>query len=301
MRVPAQQHSTARLDRPGNDKLIQLYQNSEPNRWKDFVSVISSKQGFERVLQYGGFGNAGIVNAGQAIETDDWQTPYYKDITPKKRGILYFEASEVGETDQTGVSKKVAKGIALAFLATKEAFVADFFNNMTATGSAYLGPDSKPLIATDHPNDTGTWTNRPATDIAFSALALEQAIQELAAQENHRGEAMPAEGPFDLHIPIGLMGVANRVVKASGLAQSASNDPNWAGGMIRKICWNPRYTSSTAWGLKDIHAENLVLVQRRPIKTKAQEVIEKDGEMRATTEIYGAAVVNQRGFWGTTG
>jgi hypothetical protein len=300
MRVPAQQHATARMDRPGIEKTIMLYQGSEKNRWKDLCTVVDTKLGFYRALQYGGFGNASIVNAGQSINSDDFQTPFYKDISPKKRGIMYLEASEVGETDQTGITGKRAKAMALAMLSTKEAVVADMFNNFTSTNAAYTGPDGDPLVSTSHDLDTGsTGTNRPATDIALGALNLEQAIQELQLQDNHRGEPMPAEGPYDLLVPIQLLGVANRIVKASGLAQSANNDPNWAGGLIRKIHANPRFTSATQWGLKDVGTENILLVQRRAVKVKSQEDITRDGTLYTITEIYAPVNVNWRGFWGT--
>jgi hypothetical protein len=301
MRVPALQNSTARLDRPGIEKEIQLYANAEPNRWKDIVNVENTTLGFYRALQYGGFGNAGIVNPGGNIPTDDFQTPYYKDITPKKRAILYHQASEVPETDQTGITSKVTKAMSLAMLSTKEAACADFWNNMTATGATYLGPDSKSLVATDHPNETGTWANRPATDIAFGALALEQAIQELMLQENHRGEPMPCEGPFILFIPVGLTGLAHRVVKSSGLQGTANNDKNWAGGMISKIHNNPRFTSTTSWGLKKVGSENILLVQRRAVRVKSQEEIGNDSTKWSITEIFGLGIVSQRDIWGTTG
>lgn len=301
MRVPLQQHSTARLDRPGIEKEVQLYQSNVKQMWTDLAKQENSTLGFYRALQYGGFNNASVVNPGHSIPTDDWQTPYYKDITPKKRAILYYAASEVGETDQTGISEKATAAMALAMLETKETFIADVFNNKTSTGAAYVGPDNLPWQSTAHVTDSGTSSNAPSSNVAFSALGLEQAIQELQQQKNHRGQAMPFYGPFILFGPTGLAGVMSRVVNARQQAQTANNDPNWAGPQISKIHTNPRFTSTTAWGLMDTKAECILLVQQRGVRVKSQEVIEKDGMMWSITEIYGQGNVNWRGSWLTTG
>lgn len=299
--------STPHLARPGIEKIVTTY-NTDPSQ--DFQDVVGEEirttLSFIRLYTEGDFGYASTINEGTPITYDDWATPYTMDVTPKIR-VIGWEATRQGqESDQYGLYAKAAGKLRLSLAKTMNRNVADMLNNAETASAPYMPPDGVAFFSTAHKLDTGnTGSNKPSTDIAFGAAALEQAIQELTAQVGHRGDPLGYDGTWNLIIPTGLMGVANRVVMASGAAQTTNlNEPNWAGKYIDKISVNRWFTgvSSNSWVLWPSRKEDrpLVVVRRNSPSLKTDYDINIDSDKWRLDEMYALAFKDWRRAWGTS-
>lgn len=290
--------------REGLQKTVNLYSEKRTKLFPQIVgNVLTDNQKYMEIAQVGDFGMATPVAEGSNVPFDDFETPYTKQYTVIMRAVGFKVSEQAKVTDIYNIVSAPAAKIALAMDKTMEQVGANVINLMTSTATANAGPDGKALIATDHPLASGTGSNRPATDVAFSATALEQAIQELMTQESHRGDPQPSMGPFNLYVPPALAGVANRVLKSDQQAQTANNDTNWVGGRIASLQVNPYFTSTTAWALRsaDNAEHGLFMLKRIARQTKSEYDINVLGWKVVTFEEYVCGNFDWRGFWGTTG
>lgn len=294
--------STPVLARPGIEKIVGTY-NTQPGMISnDLVGEeINTSQSFFRVYTEGDFGYAATINEGTPMTYDDWEIPYTMDITPKLRVIGWESTRLAQESDQYGLYAKATKKLRLSLQKTMNRNVADMFNNCTSTTAPYPTPDGVAWISTAHLISTGaTGSNRPAADVALGALTLEQGVQELNAQVGHRGDPDPFQGPFNLIVPTGLAGVANRVVNASGLAQTTSlNEPNYGGSFVSKVVVVPWLTDTNNWFLIPANKSerNHVVIRRRAPQLKTQYDINIDADRWRLDEMYAIAPLDWRRSW----
>ena len=289
--------STPALGRPGIEKIVQMYPTQSDAYFQQLAGeTINTALRFITVYTEGDFGYADVINEGTPMTFDDWTIPYTFNVTPKIR-VLGWEATREGqESDQYGLYAKSATKLRYGLVKTMERNVADIFNNATSTSAPYITPDAAAFISTAHLYEDGTTANRPTTDIAFGALALEQALQELMAQLGHRGDPMPQDGPFTLVVPTELAGVAHRVVEASGMAQTAYlNEPN---ALVKKarisVHVNPWLTDTNNWFLipTEKSRRGICTVRRRAPSLKTDYDIN-------TNMMYALFIKDWRGHWGS--
>lgn len=289
--------------RKGIDKIIKTYDDGVPQFFGELLGEeINDKQQFYRIYTEGDFGYAGVVNEMGSSTFDDFQTPYTMDITPLKRQIGWITSTEAVEGDLYGIVRRAVPKLKTALRNTMELAVANQINNFTSTAVPYRVPDALALISTAHTTQGGTAANRPSSDIAFSATALEQALQELRDQVSHRGIPMPQVGPFTLIVPNELEGVALRVVNSMQQAQTANNDSNQLNKKrINVIHANPWLTDANNWALQVTSKDKRVIcaVRRRGVTMHQEFDIYKDAEVFTVNEIYQLFNKDWRGFWGT--
>jgi len=107
-----------------------------------------------------GFGYPQTQPEGTSLPLDTRRKLYSITVTPIIMALGY-EVTELAEfTDQYQEIGKNQNLIGKSMAAGRELAAANIFNFGWNTGAAYLGPDAKPLFATDHPPNGGpTYTN----------------------------------------------------------------------------------------------------------------------------------------------
>ncbi|MCH8991971.1 MAG: hypothetical protein IIA44_09525 [Acidobacteria bacterium] len=298
----------AEIARAGVDKFFPIF-SAHQRRIYRLVGWHGERtsQEFLRMYQEGGFGYATQVSEATPIPTDTFATVNNKDYYWVKRGLGWKTSFEKLETDQYGVTKRVAKKMAKAMEMTKESTAANIFNNSTSTAAAYVGPDGAALISASHPFDGGTWSNRGVgasdTDVDLSVLTLEQAVEKNMDVVNHRGIPDPVTGPFKLFVPTGLAGLANRLAKSQLLPQTSDNDQNWAGGLITEVIPNPWFTDPDAWFLVSANQDEHGLFQLTHGGRRVSKKIYEETEEVAffLTEKWLFHHMDARGVWGSPG
>lgn len=117
-----------------------------------------------------------VKEENEAITYDTTVEGGIKTYEHKSYGLGVKVSWEMREDDQYNKMTQLMKILGRAGRQLPELIGISVFNNATNTGADYLGHDSKPLLALDHPylKAGGTWQNRPDndTDLGFSALQL---------------------------------------------------------------------------------------------------------------------------------
>ena len=156
-----------------------------------------------------------------------------------------------------------------SFQEYKETRAANIFNNGT-TYDATIGGDGKPLFATDHPYDYGTWANRPSVDADLNETSLLQGMINIRTGfKNEAGLKIKARAK-QLLIPPSLEPTAIRLVKTDLRPGTANNDVNaitrMEGGGITSYLVNDYLTSEHAWFLLT-NIDGFIMFERIPFET----------------------------------
>lgn len=300
------------MARSGVDKYVPIFGKRRKTIYTQIgYTTDSTKMQFLKKFQEGGYGNFGVVNEGVSITTSGFFTGYSKDFYWAKYGGGDERSYESYDTDIYGLTKKISMKLSKAEEETKEYLSANQFLNMTSTGVAYVGMDGVALCSASHPYDGGTWSNRGVdtggstnVDVDLSAPNLELAVQKLHLVVNHKGKPDPRMGPFKLVVPTALVGLANRLVKAQLLPQSANNDPNWAGGQISGVIENPWLDAidPDMWMLIAGEDENglFMLTHGSPLtETDINKRKQLIAQLRSFKILFQCE--DARGFWGSPG
>jgi hypothetical protein len=288
------------LARVGLLQSVKQYQEKIKKYWPELVgTTYSTKQQYEEMLLEGDFGMAPIVDEAQPVTYDDFQTPYSKRYYPLMRSIGFQVSKQAKYTDLYGIVSRPAKKLAMAMNKTKEQKVANILNNATSAVGSYAGPDGQSLISTAHPLQTGVGSNRPVTDISFGSLAAAQGIQELGLTKSHRGDPAPVAGPFMFVGPYQLMDQAYRVFESQLRAETADNDKNVVGQMVKKVHINPYFTFQASWFLIDVEMNPLFVLNRIPLGTDEDYDMDLKIFKFSIEEEYEANFKDWRGAWGS--
>lgn len=154
----------------------------------------------------------------ETITYDSFQQSYVRVYTVVRYAKGVEVTWEAREYDLSGLVERVGvRATALTNMAfyTVERDVFDQFNNLAASttnGATYIySGTSYPLVATNHPLDTGgTWSNKFTTPMPLSQIALESMFTHWGQnQVDLRGNY--AEGFMDLTARFILSGMANKM------------------------------------------------------------------------------------------
>jgi len=192
-------------------------------------------------------------------------------------------------------------GLIESFQQTKEIYGANILNTAT-TYNANIGGDGVSLIATNHPIDGGTVSNRPAVDVELNEATLLNAM--IAIRTNFKDQAglkVFARGR-KLVVPPALEPTAIRLTKTELRPGSADNDVNailtTAGGLPEGYMVNDFLTSASAWFLLT-NIDGLSYMERVKFETDMQVDFVTDNLLVKGYERYSFGYYNWRSIFGS--
>lgn len=291
------ENTSLRFTIPGLDVVVQLYQKNVKTFYDKFTvtTTLNGPRGYYQVATEGDFLPASEVNQAEGIDFQDFQTPYYMNLTPRKRAIGFSIATEDLTTDLYGLLAKRGTKMMRAITKSKEYDAADFINLGTTT--AVPTPDGLAFFSAAHLYQLGTYSNILTNNLPLSYLALEQAKQELFTQPSHTGDPMAFAGDMTLLVHPSNMGLANRLCSADRMPTTNDNDKNWGGQNVTPLA-NPYFSSTTAWALvmSDKSVNPMKMISRRGLKTDEQPDISRDAMLYTATEIWIKGAFDPRGI-----
>lgn len=190
-------------------------------------------------------------------------------------------------------------GLMESFAQTKEILGANVLN----TGDTYdslVGGDGVSLFSTAHPIDTGTWANRPTSDVQLSESALENAQIAIRYFPDQAGLRILAKGRL-LIVPPQLKYVATRLLMTELRPGTANNDVNalkWGNDYDQGFQVMDFLTSSSAWFVKT-DKKGLLYLERRKFDTDMQVDFTTQNLLVAGTERYSFSYYNPRAGYGS--
>lgn len=281
--------------RPGLDEIVKLYNQSRRRFWAMYTGTKSTKHGYMQVATEGDFQPASEVNQGEDIDFQDFQTPYYMTLTPRKRALGFSIGTEVLTSDMYGIIASKGTKMLAAIDKAKEYDAAGFIN--LGNTSAVQTPDGVNFFSAAHLMENGTFSNILSGNPVLSIEALADAKTALFQQPSHTGDPMCFDGDFLLLVHPSNYDLAYRLTESDRLPGGNDNDPNW-GGMKVRAMQNPYFSDEDAWALvvADKNKNPMKIVSRRGLQTKEQEAITKDGILYTATEIWVKGAFDPRGI-----
>ena len=192
-------------------------------------------------------------------------------------------------------------GLIESFNQTKEIYGANVINTAT-TYNANIGGDGKALIATDHPIDGGTVSNRPTTDVELNEATLLAGMISIRTNFKDQAGLKVFARARKLLVPPQLEPVAIRLTKSELRPGTADNDVNaimsTSGGLPEGYMTNDFLTSATAWFLLT-NIDGLSYMERVKFETDMQVDFVTDNLLVKGYERYSFGYYNFRSIWGS--
>lgn len=292
----------AKLLWPGLNKRFGNSYDEHSMEWRDLVDVEQSDKHREEDQEATGFGLAPIKPEGQATAYDTAMqgfTSVYRHNVYSLGFIITKEAIDDNLYEKMGMQK--TGSLAFSLRQTKENVVANLYNR--AFNLAYVGGDGKELLATDHPNQAGTWQNELTTAADLSEASLEDLVILIGGATNSRGMKIAIK-PKTLIIPYQLEFEAMRILRSTGQSGTANNDINALrsmGAFPGGVKTNHYFTDTDAFFIRTDVNEGLKLFQRNAVGFKQDGDFDTDNLKYKGSERYSTGWSDPRGLYGTPG
>ena len=174
--------NTARMLQEGLNEIFGQEYSAHDKQYDKIFDSNESRKNFEQDQQFEGFSLAPVKTEGDSVAYDtqtEGFSPKYPNLTYAKGFIVTEEALE---DNLYGVFNRRARSLAFSMNQTKEVVGANVLNNAFSGSFLMNGGDGVSLINTSHPNgptDTGTFSNRLATDADLTEASLEDLLTKL--------------------------------------------------------------------------------------------------------------------------
>ena len=287
---------------PGLNALFGLeYQNYE-NQHTEIFEIENSDRAFEEEIMLSGFANASVKPEGSAVSFDSANETFTARYTHETIALAFSITEEAIEDNlYDSIAKRYTKALARSMANTKQIKAANVLNNAFSSGSA--GGDGKELCATDHPTQSGTFSNELATSADLNETSLEQAMIDIAAFTDERGLKIAARG-VKMIIPSELQFTAERLMKTANRTGTADNDINAivSKGMISGgYVVNNYLTDTDAFFIKTDVPNGLKMFQRAALKTAMEGDFDTGNVRYKARERYSFGFSDPRGIFGSPG
>lgn len=183
------------------------------------------------------------------------------------------------------VARRLSSGLMNSGRLLLEYQFADVWNNLTSTGTAYVGADGVAVASSTHPHEyrqQGTWSN-VETSAAFTAANFSTARTNMQKRTNELGYKQVIT-PKKIVIPVDIETAVRTVMASEKVAGGALND-KWVWQGALDIIVYHYLTSTTQWVLLgDIPAEYNSMLY---IPEVTPNIAPTEGADRATDIIWG--------------
>jgi hypothetical protein len=274
-----------------------------PSQYDKIFTKHNSKMALERTAEMRFLGYA-------QLKTEGGQTAF--DNGAGERYVYNQEHVEIGlgyAITRKAIDDNLYKtqfapsnlGLIESFHQTKEIYGANVLNTATSYNPS-VGGDGKALIASDHPIDGGTVSNRPSTYVDLNEATLLNGMIDIRTNfRDQAGLKIFARGRR-LIVPPQLEPVAIRLTKTELRPGTADNDVNaimmTSGGLPEGYMVNDYLTSSRAWFLLT-NIDGLSYMERMPFETDMQVDFVTDNLLVKGYERYSFSYYNWRSIWGS--
>lgn len=215
-----------------------------------FFNVEKSTKAIETTL---GVGSLGLMEewekTGNQVAYEDISKGFKATYVHKKYSKGLIIERELLEDDQYSEIKKRTKALSQSVYYTRQYYAASVFNN--AFNPNYVGPDGKPLCATDHPlapGSTKIFSN--AGNYTLTADNLETVRNIMMSWTDDKGNILGIN-PDTLIVPPALRKAALVIADSDKEPDTNYNNINVWHGTVDVIEF-PFLTDSNAWFLVDM-------------------------------------------------
>ncbi len=261
----------------------------------------SSVRAFEEDVLFSGFGAASVKAEGAAVQYAQASEGYVARYNHETIALAFSLTEEAMEDNlYESLSARLTKSLANSMAHTKQVKASAVYNN--AFDSNFAGGDGVELCDASHPMKDGTTqSNVAAADLSESAL--ESAL--ITISDFTDDQSIPiALTAQSLHIPSGLILIAERLLMTPYRVGTADNDVNAINhmGLFPQGSYvNQRFTDADAWFIRTDCMDAMKVFERLPYKTKMEGDFETGNMRYKARERYSFGWSNWRGVYGSAG
>jgi hypothetical protein len=272
-----------------------------PARWRQFLSVGTSKMALERTAQMRYTGLAQLKAEGGATNFDNAEGERFVwNIEHQSIGLGFAITREALDDNLYKEQfNPQAMGLAESFGVTKEILNHQLLNT-AATVNPLFGGDGVALASTAHPVDNGTFANTPTVQLDFNEAAVETALIQIRQFVDQAGLPTLARGRKAI-VPLQLEFQAERLFKTELRTGTANNDVSAilsSGAVPEGYAVSEYLTSAFAWGILTT-VNGLVYYDRTPFELDLQVDPTTGNLLVIGYERYGSGIKDPRGIWWT--
>ncbi len=207
---------------------------SIPAEWPTYANKHSSTKDSEKTLKITGIrGTVPEKPEGAATEFDEPVEVGLKTYTHRSYGLGIIITKEMRDDDQYDKINQLSAHLGRVFRLLPDLLAIDILNNATSTAALWLGHDSKPLLAEDHPKYKagGVWANRPvngsgtAVSVDISYVAIQDALVHFRKLRDDSDIPVPLK-PNKIHINPEDEFVVMEALKSERKPDTANNNIN---------------------------------------------------------------------------
>lgn len=241
--MPATRGAFAQLLAPALYSVIYEDLEMQPEEYSQLFNIYPSTRAYEEDQLVAGLGSVPKMPEGQKLTMDEPIQGGSIRYTHESFGLGFQVTRQMWDDDQYGIMRRVSGDFAGGIRQTVEATFAGVLNNAFSSTKTV---DGETLCNTAHPLlGGGTYSNRSATDGAFSITILQEIIQLFEKMVNERG-LLKRMIPEEVWIPVDLQFTAGEVLHSSYKPYTGNNEVNTMQGRLAPRV-NHYFTSSTAF------------------------------------------------------
>lgn len=294
--------SIAKLLWPGLNAVWGKEYTEHPVEWRDLVDTETSDKMYEEEVLVPGFGLAPVKEQGGSTQYDSTAQGYTSRYTHVAYGLGFIVTREAIDDNQYEKSALGStRDLAFSFRQTKENVVANIYNR--AFSSSYLGGDGKALLATDHPIQAGTFSNKLTTAADLSEASLEDICVQIMNAVNDRGMKISLM-PRSLNVSTANVFEATRILKSqlqNDTANNAINALRAMGLFPEGVKVNHYFTDPDAWFVRTNAPRGLKLFERTSAEFAQDNDFDTSNLKYKGYERYSAGWTDPRGLYGSEG
>lgn len=275
--------------------------NEYPVEYTQIFDVQSSSKNYEEDVQQTGFGLVPVKTEGGGTLYDSHTQGFVSRYVHVAYAMGYVVTKEEKDDNlYEEVSMGRAESLAFSLRQTEENVGGNVLNRaFTAT---YTGGDGKELLATDHPDFNGTFSNEldPAADL--SEASLEDLCIQIMQATNPRGLKISLL-PQRLIIPVNLCFEAERILKSQLQNDTANNAINAlrTKGMIPEVAVNHYLTDTDAFFIKTNAPRGLTWFDRAGAEFTQDNDFDTENAKAKVYRRFSAGWTDPRGCYGSAG
>lgn len=235
------------LARRGINEIVDLFLANQKYDYDGYTETVENREAYYRVQPISDLPPATALSELTGVNYEDFTATSPQDIIAVKRAIGFSISREALMRDFYNVVKERGTALARSIMMAMDADCSNIFNLGTTT--AMTSWDGVAIFSASHLAASGFSSTIVSGNPVLSAAGLEAGITQLMNQTSYSGQPLYVDGPFTLVVPPGLLGLANRLVRANGYPTTPNNDPNWGGQFVTRIIPLRRATFTAGWGL----------------------------------------------------
>lgn len=275
--------------------------DEHPVEYTQIFDVKGSNKNYEEDVQQSGFGLAPVKTEGASAAYDSHTQGYVSRYVHTAYALGYIVTKEEkADNLYTEVSMQRSESLAFSGRQTQETVAANVLNR--AFTAAYAGGDGTELLATDHSDFHGTWSNELATAADISEASVEDLCVQIMNALNPRGLKISLM-PKRLIVPTALSFEVERIFKSTLQNDTANNAINAlrSRGAIPEIAINHYLTDTDAWFVKTNARRGLTWYDRAAMEFTQDNDFDTENAKAKMYFRFSAGWSDPRGCYGSPG